>query len=63
LSGYFENIVLQALSQPVILCTRFACDMMMFTQQEIAFFSLPDHFVTGSSIMPQKKKIMIFLRL
>merc|ERR1712032_1805374 len=33
---------------------------MMFTQQETAFFALPDHFVTGSSIMPQKKNYDLF---
>merc|ERR1712196_351722 len=39
---------------------RFATDMMMFTQQETAFFSLPAGFVTGSSIMPQKKNYDLF---
>jgi len=58
--GYFENIVLQALSQCMIVMSRFAVDMMMFTQQETAFFSLPDEFVTGSSIMPQKKNYDLF---
>merc|ERR1712166_252352 len=33
---------------------------MMFTQQETSFFSLPDCFVTGSSIMPQKKNYDLF---
>merc|ERR1712070_528009 len=40
--------------------SRFATDMMMFTQQETAFLSLPDQFVTGSSIMPQKKNYDLF---
>lgn len=34
--------------------------MMMFTQQETQFLRLPDHFVTGSSIMPQKKNYDLF---
>merc|ERR1712151_866894 len=41
-------------------CSRFATDMMMFTQQEALFVSLPDQFVTGSSIMPQKKNYDLF---
>lgn len=32
----------------------------MFTQQETQFLRLPDHFVTGSSIMPQKKNYDLF---
>merc|ERR1719453_1912893 len=32
----------------------------MFTQQETSFLSLPDQFVTGSSIMPQKKNYDLF---
>merc|ERR1711904_258026 len=43
-----------------VLCSRFATDMMMFTQQEALFVSLPDQFVTGSSIMPQKKNYDLF---
>lgn len=42
--GYFENIVLQTLSQPMIVFSRFATDMMMFTQQEMNFFALPGTF-------------------
>jgi len=58
--GFFEMIVLQALNVPMTIAARFATDMMMFTQQETAFFALPDHFVTGSSIMPQKKNYDLF---
>lgn len=58
--GMFENLALQAMSFPVVLCSRFATDMMMFTQQESAFLKLPDNFVTGSSIMPQKKNYDLF---
>merc|ERR1719382_1118626 len=58
--GMFENVALQSMSLPVVLCSRFATDMMMFTQQETTFFALPDHFVTGSSIMPQKKNYDLF---
>merc|ERR1711957_296805 len=58
--GMFENVALQAVSLPMILSSRFACDMMMFTQQESAFLKLPDSFTTGSSIMPQKKNYDLF---
>lgn len=58
--GLFENLALQAMSFPQILCSRFATDMMMFTQQEAGFLALPDGFVTGSSIMPQKKNYDLF---
>jgi argininosuccinate lyase len=58
--GLFENVALQAMSFPVLLCSRFACDMMMFTQQETGFFELSSAFVTGSSIMPQKKNYDVF---
>merc|ERR1719265_1635272 len=58
--GYFEMVALQALNIPMVIAARFATDMMMFTQQETAFFSLPAGFVTGSSIMPQKKNYDLF---
>mmetsp|Transcript_2877 Transcript_2877/g.6886 ORF Transcript_2877/g.6886 Transcript_2877/m.6886 type:complete len:414 (+) Transcript_2877:33-1274(+) len=58
--GMFENVALQAMSLPMVLSSRFATDMMMFTQQETQFLALPDSFVTGSSIMPQKKNYDLF---
>lgn len=58
--GYFENIVLQTLSQPMIIASKFANDMLLFTTQEFNFFSLPNEFTTGSSIMPQKRNYDIF---
>lgn len=58
--GYFENIVLQTLSSLMIIFGRFANDMLLFTMQEFNFFSLPDEFTTGSSIMPQKKNYDVF---
>merc|ERR1712072_218101 len=36
--------------------------MMMFTQQEASFFSLPDQFVTGSSIMRANGKVFASLQ-
>lgn len=37
------------------LLGRWASDLLLFTTEEFAFFSLPAQFCTGSSIMPQKK--------
>ncbi len=58
--GYFENIVLQTLSQVMILAGRFANDMLLFTTSEFNFLSLPNNFTTGSSIMPQKRNYDLF---
>lgn len=53
--GLFESMVLQSLAGLMIISSRLASDLILFTTQEFNFFSLPDSFVTGSSIMPQKK--------
>lgn len=58
--GYFEHIALQSMENPMILAGKFANDMMLFTMQEFGFFSLPDQFTTGSSIMPQKRNYDVF---
>ena len=58
--GYFENIVLQTLSQPIFVAGRFAHDMLLFTTQEFNFFALPNEYTTGSSIMPQKRNYDLF---
>ncbi len=58
--GYFENIVLQTLSQSMIISSKFANDMLLFTTQEFNFFALPESFTTGSSIMPQKRNYDVF---
>lgn len=58
--GYFENTILSVLGQSMILTSRFSVDMMLFTTQEFSFFSLSDEYVTGSSIMPQKKNYDLF---
>lgn len=34
---------------------KISSDLLLFTMREFSFFSLPDEFCTGSSIMPQKK--------
>ena len=53
--GKFENIVLQSISNVMFDLGKFASDLLLFTTKEFNFFTLPDSFKTGSSIMPQKK--------
>lgn len=53
--GKFENIVLQALGGVMFDIGKLANDLLLFTTKEFNFFTLPDSFKTGSSIMPQKK--------
>lgn len=58
--GYFEKLVLQALSNPMNIYSRFANDMMIFTMSEFNYFSLDNSYTTGSSIMPQKRNYDLF---
>jgi argininosuccinate lyase len=58
--GYFEHIAMQAMENFMLLAGKFANDMMLFTTQEFGFFSLPEEFTTGSSIMPQKRNYDLF---
>lgn len=53
--GKFENIVLQAVSSVMFDIGKISSDLLLFTTKEFNFFTLPDSFKTGSSIMPQKK--------
>ncbi len=58
--GLFEAIAVQSLSPLMVLAGKFAQDMLMFTTEEFGFFSLPDTFTTGSSIMPHKHNYDLF---
>ncbi len=53
--GKFENMILQTVSNVMFDIGKFSSDLLLFTTKEFDFFTLPDHFKTGSSIMPQKK--------
>ncbi len=53
--GKFENIVLQGISSVMFDIGKISSDLLLFTTKEFNFFTLPDTFKTGSSIMPQKK--------
>lgn len=58
--GLFELLAVQALNFQMALAGKFASDMMLFTTEEFGFFSLPDSFTTGSSIMPHKHNYDLF---
>jgi len=53
--GKFENMVLQIISNVMFDIGKISSDLLLFTTKEFDFFTLPDSFKTGSSIMPQKK--------
>lgn len=58
--GLFESAILNALAPIMILASRFASDMLLFTTDEFNFVSLPKQFTTGSSIMPNKQNYDLF---
>ena len=53
--GKFEASIINSLSLILFDINKIASDLMLFTLPEFAFFELPDEFLTGSSMMPQKK--------
>jgi argininosuccinate lyase len=58
--GLFDLIAVQSLLPIMVLAGKFAQDMLLFTTEEFGFFSLPDSFTTGSSIMPHKHNYDLF---
>lgn len=58
--GLFEVAAVQSLAPAMLLAGKFAQDMLLFTTQEFGFFSMPDSFTTGSSIMPHKHNYDVF---
>ncbi|MEK6984537.1 MAG: argininosuccinate lyase [Nanoarchaeota archaeon] len=53
--GKFESVIIFALSNIMSDLARLSNDLILFSMDEFGFFTLPDEFCTGSSIMPQKK--------
>ncbi|MFH1641720.1 MAG: argininosuccinate lyase [Nanoarchaeota archaeon] len=53
--GKHEAIILNTLTNIMLTLNKMASDLIMFSMQEFGYFSIPDEFTTGSSIMPQKK--------
>jgi len=58
--GKYEMNVIYSLGQAMLTLNKLATDLLLFTTSEYGFFSLPDEFCTGSSIMPQKKNYDLF---
>jgi len=52
--GKFEAILIDALTQVMADLARIADDLIVFSMDAFAFFSLPAELCTGSSIMPHK---------
>ena len=53
--GKHELAVLSAIGQAMLDVRRLAWDLSLFTSTEFGFVRLPSVFVTGSSIMPNKR--------
>jgi len=53
--GKFEGFALSVMSHIMYDLNRMAADLILFTLPDFGYFALPDEFLTGSSIMPQKK--------
>lgn len=53
--GKYEVMALQAASHALHDVQRLAWDLSLFTTTEFGFVSLPQQYITGSSIMPNKR--------
>jgi argininosuccinate lyase len=53
--GKVELAIVHALQQVILTINKFSNDLLTFTMSEFGYFYLPDNFLTGSSIMVQKK--------
>lgn len=53
--GKFELAALDALSSATLDLRRLAWDLSLFTSSEFGFVQLPPQYVTGSSLMPNKR--------
>lgn len=58
--GKMEKNVLFALATVATTLGKMAADVCLFTCGNFGFVKLPDHYTTGSSIMPHKKNPDIF---
>lgn len=58
--GKFEAVAIFALGNVMSDLSRLSNDLILFSMDEFGFFTLPDEFCTGSSIMPQKKNPDVF---
>ncbi len=53
--GKTESIIIFALSQVMMDLSKFANDLILFSIPEFNYFTLPEEFCGGSSLMPQKR--------
>jgi len=53
--GHWEAHYLDLLGHIMIILSRFAADLLLFTLPEIGYMHLPENLCTGSSIMPHKR--------
>jgi argininosuccinate lyase len=58
--GKVEMAVAGAIASISNTLSRFAMDVCLFMSAELKFIEFPDEFVTGSSIMPQKRNPDVF---
>lgn len=58
--GKAEFATASAMASLAQTLSRFAMDICMFMTAELRFVDFPDEFVTGSSIMPQKRNPDVF---
>lgn len=53
--GRIEMLILQGVEYILLILSKAAEDLLLFSMPEFGYFSLPEYLCTGSSIMPQKK--------
>ncbi|MGQ1911465.1 argininosuccinate lyase [Marinifilum sp. RC60d5] len=58
--GKMEFTVLSALANMAMTIAKLSMDACLYNSQNFNFFSFPDEFTTGSSIMPHKKNPDVF---
>jgi len=58
--GKIEMAIASALASVAQTLSRFSMDICLFMTSEFRFIDFPDEYVTGSSIMPQKRNPDVF---
>jgi argininosuccinate lyase len=58
--GKAETAIASALASVAQTLSRFSTDVCLFMTSEFRFIDFPDEYVTGSSIMPQKRNPDVF---
>ncbi len=53
--GKIESVIIFSLSQIMTDLSKFASDLILFSTPEFNYFTLPEEFCGGSSLMPQKR--------